>query len=152
LSAFVRISADSPFIDPATVDMVAGRYAAGDVDLSTNVHPRSFPIGESAEAISTEALGLVLASSRDPADREHVTRYIYLHPDRFRIGNVSAAAGRYAGVSLSVDTAAEFAKASWIAGRLGDGLETASLDQLVELERDWHRQGQPGGIDEAKPN
>lgn len=137
LPALVRISADSPFIAPDVIGQVVERFERGDVDLATNVHPRSFPPGISVEVLATAALGRVLAATRDPEDREHVTRYIYAHADKFRIANVSAPDGRYGGVSLTVDTDADLAKARWIAGRLGPDMAAAGLDAIVALAREW---------------
>jgi spore coat polysaccharide biosynthesis protein SpsF len=137
LAALVRISADSPFIDPDVIGAVMARFDRGDVDLATNVHPRSFPPGVSVETLATAALGRMLAMTGDSDDREHVTRYIYAHPDLFRIANVAAPEGRYADVSLTVDTEADLAKARWIAGRLGSEMATADLDAVVSLAREW---------------
>jgi len=140
LDAIIRISADSPFIDPQIVDMVAARFARGDVDLATNVFPRSFPPGISVEALATNALRQVIELTNDPADREHVTRYLYAHPDRFRIANVAAPDQRYHGVSLTVDTPDDLQKIVWIAGRLGVSMANAGLDEIVALARQWGAQ------------
>jgi spore coat polysaccharide biosynthesis protein SpsF len=135
--AIVRISADSPFIDPAVISAVIARFAVGDVDVATNVFPRTYPPGVSVEAVATAALGRMLALTDDPQDREHVTRYIYAHPDVFRIANVAAGDERYRGVSLTVDTPDDLAKAQWIAQRLGADQAGAGLDRVVALARDW---------------
>jgi spore coat polysaccharide biosynthesis protein SpsF (cytidylyltransferase family) len=107
-TAVVRISGDSPLIDPEVVDRVVARLLAATCDLATNVFPRSFPKGQSVEVIALAALERAAAVAVDPEDREHVTRYIYGHPAAFRIENV--AFGRDAsGVQLSVDTADDLA-------------------------------------------
>jgi spore coat polysaccharide biosynthesis protein SpsF (cytidylyltransferase family) len=87
LEALVRISGDSPLLDPAIVDHAVELFREGDWDLVTNVFPRSFPVGESVEVLSRDALGRVLAASSAADDREHVTRYVYEHPESFRIRN-----------------------------------------------------------------
>jgi spore coat polysaccharide biosynthesis protein SpsF len=87
LDALVRVSGDSPLIDPALVDEAISLFGAGEVDLVTNVFPRSFPVGQSVEVLSRAALDRVLAATDDPSDREHVTRYVYAHHKDFRIQN-----------------------------------------------------------------
>jgi spore coat polysaccharide biosynthesis protein SpsF len=138
--AIVRISADSPFIDPAVIAAVIARYRRGDVDLATNVFPRSYPPGISVEVMATVALGRVLALTDDREDREHVTRYIYAHADRFRIGNVAVEDDRYSGIGLTVDTPDDLARAAWIAGRLGADIANAGLDRVVALARVWQEE------------
>jgi spore coat polysaccharide biosynthesis protein SpsF len=54
-------------------------------DLVTNVRPRSFPPGESVEVVRTAALRAAVARMEDAADREHVTAWLYRHPDEVRI-------------------------------------------------------------------
>ena len=57
LDWFIRICGDSPFLDPAVTDAVAKAFvSAPEPDIATNVHPRGFPIGASAEAVSRPAL------------------------------------------------------------------------------------------------
>lgn len=131
----VRISGDSPFIDAALLRAVIARGAEADApDLATNVFPRTFPPGVSVESIAVSALRRMLAETADPQDREHVTRYIYANPGRFRIANVAAPDGRYAGVALTVDTPDDLAKAEWIAARLDDPV-SADLDTIAALAR-----------------
>lgn len=140
LQAIVRISADSPFIDPVVIGAVMDRFRHGDVDLATNVFPRSYPPGVSVEVLATEALSRMLAMTDDGEDREHVTRYIYAHADRFRIANVAVGGDRYRGISLTVDTPDDLARAAWIAGQLGTEQASAGLDRIVALARAWQEE------------
>ena len=86
----VRLTADCPILDPEIVDLVVERLRHPDdpVDFVTSAIPRSWPIGLDAEAMTFDALALAEAEAVDIYDREHVTPYIYAHPDRFRIANV----------------------------------------------------------------
>lgn len=133
LDALIRISGDSPFIDPALIEAVADRFAAQPgTEIATNVHPRSFPPGESVEAITLRALARIAADARDLADREHVTAYAYAHPERFRIVNYAAAAS-YDGIALTVDTSEDLARTEWM---LASGADAAApLDAIVALAR-----------------
>jgi spore coat polysaccharide biosynthesis protein SpsF len=147
---FVRISGDSPFFDPEIVARLIERHLTLDLDLATNVWPRSFPAGASAEVISTQAMRRACADMDDD-DREHVTRYFYRHPDAFRIFNLSAPDERYAGVRLAVDDGDDLERATWIVERLEDPAEAAQLDDIVALARAWQRgRGPASGAGEAR--
>lgn len=139
LDTVVRISGDSPFVDPRLIDQVASLGATTAADIATNVFPRSFPPGASVEAITAAALGRIVAETQDPADREHVTAYAYRHPERYRIVNYSAGHGRYAGVALAVDTVEDLERARWMAERLPldadlDAVVAAAREAAVALE------------------
>ena len=49
--AFLRISADSPFIDPELIDEAIRHFQSGKYEIVTNVFPRSFPKGQSLEIV-----------------------------------------------------------------------------------------------------
>lgn len=88
----VRITSDCPLIDPSVVDLVIRHYrsASGSFDYVSNILHRTFPRGMDCEVFSRSALDNVHNRAADPFDREHVTRYIYQHPERYRLGNVAA--------------------------------------------------------------
>lgn len=138
LDWFVRVSGDSPFIDPAVVARVADLYRCEEPDLATNVFPRSFPAGCSAEAIRVDALRRAMAESAAPGHREHVTTYFYEHPDRFRIVNAASGRTDLAGRSLAVDTESDLAIARWIAARLPRP-DQATLGEILALHGAWSR-------------
>lgn len=83
--AFVRISADSPFIDWRIVDHAVSLYQTCYPDLVTNVFPRTFPKGQSVEIIKTSTLADICKIERSAEQKEHVTPYIYCHYKKFRI-------------------------------------------------------------------
>ena len=88
--AVVRITADDPFKEPSVIDKVIRRLIEGNYDLVTNNFPPSFPEGLDCEALTISALEKMEKSTNDDFEREHVTQYIYHHPDIFKIGNVSS--------------------------------------------------------------
>jgi spore coat polysaccharide biosynthesis protein SpsF (cytidylyltransferase family) len=82
--AVVRITADCPLIDPAVVDGLVERWREGDEEYVANViEPRSYPVGQDAEVVSSHALRKAAAGATEPYDREHVTPYIRERPDVF---------------------------------------------------------------------
>jgi spore coat polysaccharide biosynthesis protein SpsF (cytidylyltransferase family) len=117
--SFVRISGDSPLIDPSLVDTAVAHYEAGRCDLVTNVFVRTFPRGQSVEVVRTEALEVLRAHMRDD-DREHVTRAFYRNAHAFRI--VSFTSGVNAGaVNLCIDTADDVSRVERLVGAAPNG-------------------------------
>lgn len=100
---FFRVSADSPLIDPAILTAMLA-LADSDVDLVTNVHPRTFPKGQSAELLNAATFSRIEAADLTPAQREHVTPYFYENAGRFRILNVESGRPDWPGEPLAVDT------------------------------------------------
>ncbi len=84
----VRVTADCPLLDPAVVDLVVERFLRGDVDYASNTMVRSYPRGLDVEVFSMSALELAFSEAREPAEREHVTPFIWRRPERFRLANV----------------------------------------------------------------
>ena len=85
----VRITADDPFKEPAVIDAVVDKLVNGGYDHVTNNLPPSFPEGLDCEAFTKAALDRSEREAETAFEREHVTQYIYHHPEIFRIGNVS---------------------------------------------------------------
>ena len=89
-SVVVRITADCPLIDPEVVDEVIDVYLKGDYDYVTNTAPPTFPDGLDTEVFSFQALERAWHEAKRQSEREHVTPYIYNHPELFRMGNVAS--------------------------------------------------------------
>ncbi|MFM7345232.1 MAG: cytidylyltransferase domain-containing protein [Tagaea sp.] len=122
--ALVRISGDSPLMDPALVTRAAGELRAdAALDLATNVFPRAYPKGMSVEAIRTAALARAVARMTRAEEREHVTPHFYANPAAFRIVGFAPERPR-PDLQLSVDTAEDFARCEAILAALGDRVRT----------------------------
>lgn len=102
-SAFVRINADSPLLDPIIIDKAVSKYQSGTYDLVTNVFPRTFPSGQSVEVIRTSVFKDTIFRFSLPLEREHITSYFYNHPDQFTIFNISSD-NDYSDYHFSIDT------------------------------------------------
>jgi spore coat polysaccharide biosynthesis protein SpsF len=81
----VRATSDCPLIDPDLVDFAIGEYLAGGVDYVSNMLVPTWPYGMAIEVFSVAVLLEADRESRLPAEREHVTPFIYWRPDRYRI-------------------------------------------------------------------
>ncbi len=132
LDGIVRVSGDSPLLDPALVRQAVKLFRRGGWDLVTNVQVRSFPKGQSVEILSAEALDRVAKNARAATEREHVTPYIYTHPDLFRIRSLVARVARPT-LQLSVDTAEDFVRIEAILNAAGARADRLDLDEAIEL-------------------
>jgi spore coat polysaccharide biosynthesis protein SpsF len=91
-----RITADCPLHDPAAIDMVAAAFVPGETDYVSNSIERTFPDGLDVEVFSFGALDRAWREAKWSSEREHVTAYIWKHPDIFRIRQVTQAVDRSA--------------------------------------------------------
>ena len=85
----IRITADDPFKEPELIDKVIEKVELGDTLFAYNNKPPTFPEGLDCEVFTMSALELSEISSNDPYEREHVTQYMYRHPEIFSGQNIS---------------------------------------------------------------
>ena len=135
----VRITSDCPLIDPALIDQVIAAYEEGDSDYVSNMLPPTWPYGMAVEVFSAAALAQAHAEATQAAEREHVTPFLYWHPERYRLRNVASP------VDLSqhrwtVDTPEDYE----LVGRLFDHLmpthphfTQADVLALLDQHPDW---------------
>lgn len=87
----VRICADNPFIDPDLIDRLVSEAADHPSCDYVSYSVRGgrpvilSPLGFFAEWCSAASLIEAARDATDPADREHVTRFLYSHPERFGV-------------------------------------------------------------------
>lgn len=98
---FFRICADSPLLDGGLLAWAASA-ASRDVDLITNVSPRSFPRGQSVELVCAAAFASVDESALTAEQREHVTKVFY-ETGRWKVKNLDSGHPEWAKLSLTVD-------------------------------------------------
>lgn len=124
----VRITADCPLLSAE----VSGRVltAIADCDYASNTIVRTFPRGLDTEVFLREVLDSADAEARDPAEREHVTPFIYRHPDRFVLRQVTDALDRSA-LRWTVDTPEDMAFASAVYEALGALFEMRDVLSLL---------------------
>jgi spore coat polysaccharide biosynthesis protein SpsF len=111
--AILRVNGDSPLLDPALVDHGVALFLAKRPDIVTNVRPRTFPKGQSIEIIDLAALRSAVERMTTAEEREHVTTYIYAHPEAFSIVSFAADPPRPE-VQLSIDSPADFERCAAI--------------------------------------
>ncbi|MDQ2669132.1 MAG: NTP transferase domain-containing protein [Gemmatimonadota bacterium] len=132
LDAFVRVTGDSPLLDPALVDRAVALYRAGDADLVTNVATRTFPRGQSVEVVNVATYREHYQSMRDAADLEHVTRALYRRLSQLRV--VAFTSGMpWGDIQLSVDTPEDLRALETIVARMTRPPETYGLAEILEI-------------------
>jgi len=82
----VRVTADCPLIDPALVGRLIVAFQEDQPLDYLSIDSTRYPRGLDAEIFPRRLLDEAAANAADPAEREHVTPYIYRRPDRFRLG------------------------------------------------------------------
>lgn len=88
--AVVRITSDCPLIDPQLVDETIRVFETQEADYASNVIPRTYPRGLDTEVFTAEALAWAWLEAREPHQREHVTPYLYEHPEIFKMASAIA--------------------------------------------------------------
>lgn len=83
----VRVTADCPLVDPRLIDVMLLHLAKIEdtTDYLSNTIVRTFPRGLDVEIMRRSVLADARARATATYEREHVTPYIYGHPERYRI-------------------------------------------------------------------
>ena len=85
----VRLTADCPLADADLIDEVIEQHITAANDYTSNAFPRSYPDGLDVEILRFDSLKQIYLSATEPEQLEHVTPYVRLHPEQFKIGSVS---------------------------------------------------------------
>lgn len=89
----VRLTADCPLADPELIDETLKLHARRAADYTSNTPARrSYPKGLDVEVFEAVALKVAAGETHDPYDHEHVTPFLYRHPERFVIAGLEQAA------------------------------------------------------------
>ena len=84
----VRLTGDCPLSDPNIIDLVIQTHLDEAADYTSNALTPTFPDGLDVEVIKKEAFQQVTERAKLESDLEHVTPYIYTHPEEFKISQV----------------------------------------------------------------
>ncbi len=138
--AVVRITSDCPLIDPGLVDQLVTEFQCRQpsLDYACNFHPtRTFPRGLDAEIFRMDVLERCHREAEDPASREHVTAFIYQHPERFSLHGM-ASANDHSGLRWTVDTQEDFTLAVRIYEHFGDAsFDWNQVIALLDQHPEW---------------
>lgn len=83
----VRVTSDCPFLDPDLSDAIIRHFLNNRYDYCSNGRVLTFPRGLDTEVFTFAALEEAYHQARETYEREHVTPYIYLRPEQYRLGS-----------------------------------------------------------------
>jgi spore coat polysaccharide biosynthesis protein SpsF len=132
----IRITADDPFKEPQLIDRVIEVVESGEAVFAYNNKPPSFPEGLDCEVFTMAALAQSESEATDAYEREHVTQYMYRHPQLFRSRNISNSED-LSHLRLTLDTPEDYRMTKEIYERLyADGCLFTLADILRLLEKE----------------
>ena len=138
VSRVVRATGDNPLTSPALAAGILEEHARRGADLS---HYLGCPLGTGVEVVEAEALFAAERDAAAPQEREHITTFLYRHPERFSIFEPPApASATLADAHVSVDTRDDFE-------RIRSIFEALYVGRPVEAQEVVHwLQGRDRGI------
>ena len=128
----VRITSDCPLIDSEIVDSVIGEFLKQQADYASNTLERTYPRGLDTEVFSMAALRRAWCEAQELPEREHVTPYLYGHPEQFRLASLTNG-NDYHGYRWTLDTPEDLQLIRAIYQRLA----TATISAGGKLWRSW---------------
>lgn len=84
----VRLTGDCPLTDPEVIDVVIEAHLAEGNDYTSNTLEPTYPDGLDVEVIRFSCLKQAWEQAKLPAEREHVTLFIYSNRALFKLGSV----------------------------------------------------------------
>ena len=131
----MRVTSDCPLLDPGVSSTILDRFNRGKFDYVSNCHPASFPDGLDTEVFSFQALETAWGEAKLPSEREHVTPYLWNHPDRFQLGSVVQRVDR-SGLRWTVDQPEDLEFVRAVCQKLQPQSPPYRMEQILEvLER-----------------
>ena len=106
----VEITGDCPAIDWRHVDHLIETFYSGEYDYVANTAgTRPYPVGFEVQVFPVSVLAEVDQLTKNPVDHEHVSLYIYSHPERFRLHYAEAEPGLFhPEIEVTLDTAEDY--------------------------------------------
>lgn len=105
---FIRISADSPLMDSRILSRALEYRQRTDLDLVTNVFPRTYPKGHSCEMVRSSIFAALDAGQLTPEEKEHVTKVFYAHSEQYNILNFESGQDVVSDEGLAIDTLEDY--------------------------------------------
>jgi spore coat polysaccharide biosynthesis protein SpsF len=90
LDAIARITSDCPCIDVDIVDLIIQKHIETVADYTSNTITRTYPHGLDVEVFTFDSLEKAHKNAQKVYEREHVTPYIYMNNDIFKITQMRA--------------------------------------------------------------
>lgn len=137
----VRVTGDCPLIDPHVIDLVILEHKKSGADYTSNTRKQTFPRGMDVEVFSSKILQEAAESAHEPYDLEHVTSYIYRHPEKYSLHTVTLDPPQ-AEYRWTVDTQEDFTLIKNILEEIAPKNPNFTLSDLLQLLQDhpeWNK-------------
>lgn len=135
VTSFIRITADSPFIDPSLIDYGIKLYKTKKYEIVMNTYPRSFPKGQSFSIYNAKVFVNNLKNVKKKNHKEHITPYFYVNSKKFNIKNVFYTSNQ-SDLNMSIDTNADLVKARKIIKKFNFNKKKDYLPNLINFFTD----------------
>jgi len=133
----VEITGDCPLIDPAIIEECLKSFLDGNFDYVSNTIERSYPDGLDVQVFPVSVLEEVNSLTKDSIDHEHVSLYIYKHPERYKLNNLKATGDLFwPELGITLDTQEDYELISIIFEELYPKDPHFSASDIVKLLHD----------------
>ncbi len=134
VNVIVELTGDCPVIDPILIERVIKAYLASGADYCSNILTRSYPIGMDTQVFGTHILADAFSRTDDPSDLEHVSLFIYRHPELYHLRNVLAdSRHNKPDLRLTLDTPEDLLLLRAVFDQLLPGHPDFGLDDILDL-------------------
>ena len=144
VSSIIRVCADNPFFDLKSTLALSNHLNNNSLDYVGFDMKKGLPsikthIGLWGEAVSLEALKRIGEMTQEKFYREHVTNYIYSHPDEFNLELINAPFQLNGRLDLrfTLDTKADFELHQQIYSDYSRHNEVRSLVKFVDIHPEY---------------
>lgn len=133
--AIVRITGDCPLLDFQIVDKVVEEFKRVNYDYVCNTQPPTYPDGLDTEVFSFQALEKAWREAKLKSEREHVTSYIWKHPEIFKLGNILNDED-LSNYRLTLDTKEDLDLIGLIIGECQKQKKFCGLNEIIRIIKD----------------
>jgi len=136
----VRITSDCPLIDVEIVDNIIKQFMGNEIDYASNTLERTYPRGMDTEVFSMNALEKAYNEASEQSELEHVTPYIYFHPQLFKLLSIENDIN-YSKYRWTVDTDEDFELIEKLILLLSSQHKEINLNNLLnamEQHKEWY--------------
>jgi spore coat polysaccharide biosynthesis protein SpsF len=103
----VRLTGDCPLIDPNIIDQVISFCIESNYDYASNTLEPTYPDGLDVEVFKFSTLEKAHLEAKLLSERQHVTPFIYKHPELFKLGSFKGKVD-YSALRWTVDEPSDF--------------------------------------------
>ncbi|WP_019424724.1 cytidylyltransferase domain-containing protein [Paenibacillus sp. OSY-SE] len=132
----VRVTSDCPLIDPEITENIINYFFELDADYVSNKIIETFPRGLDTEVFTMSSLEKAYKGAYNDIHREHVTPYIYLHSDQFKLVNYSLEKD-YSAYRWTLDTREDYQLIESIYEKLYKPNNIFSWLEIIQLMEDY---------------